>query len=92
MFAVIVAEIILVIVGGILVKRLKTTKELNWRILIILSAIGISGLILWLNHKFIESPYNWIVSAIFISSMFMEYFRPYTPEKWEPSQDNYRGD
>ena len=92
MFAIIVAETILVIVGGILVKRLKITKELNWKILIILSVIGISGLILWLNHKFIDSSYNWIVSAVFIGSMLTEYFRPYTPEKGEPFQDNYRGD
>lgn len=92
MFAVIIIEAILVIVGGILVKRLKITKELKWRMLIILLAIGIGGLILWLNRKFIESPYNWILSAIFISSMFMRYFEPYTPEKKEPFQDNYRGD
>ena len=92
MVGALISDIILGIVGGILVKRLKITKELNWKILIILSVIGISGLILWLNHKFIDSSYNWIVSAVFIGSMLTEYFRPYTPEKEEPFQDNYRGD
>ncbi len=92
MFAVIIADVALVIAGSVFLKMPKITKNGKRKMLIIFLVIGFGCLILWLNYRFIDSTYNWILSIIFITSMFIEYFKPDTPDNKNTFNDKYRGD
>jgi len=92
MFIVIITDVALVLIGGIILKKLRVVKENKTKEVIIFTVIVISAIILWLNYKFIDSTYWWIISVIFILSMFVDYLRPSGTEKENSIQDNYRGD
>jgi len=92
MFIVIITDVALVLIGGIILKKLRVVKENKTKAVIIFTVIGISAIILWLNYKFIDSTYWWIISVIFILSMFVDSLRPSGTEKENSIQDNYRGD